>query len=317
MAWLPGWQYRKPLVITGGASGAQTDFQLDIDIAFVAAKMQADFDDIRFTQNDGTTLIDGWLESKVDSTSAETWVEFPTTPANTVESDPWYMYYGKADAVNYWDGPATWIDFQNFDEQGTDEVATGWTDWVGTPRTSDAQSHSGSISLQFVGATGAYRSFTNIITNNDRRIMFFIRKETSTSELATFLGGTQYYDIHLSIRDTGGIDLEYYTTAWNDTEHNATLAAWKKMEFNNIDFTNNQVDWYYDGVLVKENMPFRISTNNLDSLRIHNSSGTSYFDDICVGKYAANPPTYAFGAEESAPTEGNPFWYYDMLRRRN
>lgn len=101
MAWLADYTKRKELVLTGGASGAQTDFQLKLAVSYAAAA-QSDFDDVRFTQADGTTLIDAWIESKVDDTSAVVWAEFPTTPANTVEQT-YYMYYGNSGASSDWD----------------------------------------------------------------------------------------------------------------------------------------------------------------------------------------------------------------------
>ena len=111
MAWYdPDWLYRKPLTLTGGPSGGQSNFQIDLAVAHVTDHMQTDFDDLRFTQNDGTTLIDAWLESKVDDTSAAVWAEFPSTPANTVEQN-YYMYYGNGLAASYWDGVATFPDF--------------------------------------------------------------------------------------------------------------------------------------------------------------------------------------------------------------
>ena len=160
MAWLSGWDYRKPLVITGGASGAQTDFQLDIAIAHAAAKMQADFDDIRFTNANGTTLVDAWLEAKVDSTSADTWVEFPTTPANTVEQT-YYMYYGKSDAVSDWDGDATFDDF--FSNEGS---LNGWDLTQGTVSATTDHPHTGSYGLKSVGAATIPICSKNCIGNN-------------------------------------------------------------------------------------------------------------------------------------------------------
>ena len=90
MAWYnASWEKRKKITLTGGSSGAQTDYQVLLTVTY-DSDMQVDFDDLRFTKADGTTLLDAWLESKTDSTSAKVWVE-TDTPANTVESDI-YMY---------------------------------------------------------------------------------------------------------------------------------------------------------------------------------------------------------------------------------
>ena len=105
MGWLSGWSKRQAITITGGADGSQVDFQLKLTIAY-DSDMLSDFSDLRFTDADGTTLIDAWLEDKTDGVSADVWVEFPTTPANGVEQT-YYMYYGKADALDDWDISAT------------------------------------------------------------------------------------------------------------------------------------------------------------------------------------------------------------------
>jgi hypothetical protein len=127
MTWLPGYSKRKELPLTGGASGAQTDFQLQIAVSYEAA-MQGDFDDIRFTQADGTTLIDAWAEVIVTDTSATVWVEFPTTPANTVEQT-YYMYYGYAGVGSDWDGDATFEFFDDFNPDTLEDwrVENGYT----------------------------------------------------------------------------------------------------------------------------------------------------------------------------------------------
>lgn len=128
MAWYdPDWLHRKPLTLTGGPSGGQSDFQLAISVSYAAA-MQGDFDDIRFTQADGTTQVDVWAEVIVIATSAIVLVEFPTTPANTVEQD-YYMYYGNSGAASDWDGSGTFAFFDDgegrTDGQGLKTVG-GW-----------------------------------------------------------------------------------------------------------------------------------------------------------------------------------------------
>lgn len=103
---------RKKIPVTGAASGAQTDYQIKLAATWAAA-MQADFDDVRFTKADMQTLIDAWLESKVDSTSADIWVKFLTTPADGVVKTGAYMYFGNDVIASDWDGATT---FEYFDD---------------------------------------------------------------------------------------------------------------------------------------------------------------------------------------------------------
>lgn len=107
MAWLAGWQYRKSHIINP-QTGAGTNYQIKItvhygsgsdgdDDVYCNSHCRTDFGDIRFTDDNGTTLLDYWIESKVDSDYAVIWVEV----ADSLESSSAtiYVYYGKADAT--------------------------------------------------------------------------------------------------------------------------------------------------------------------------------------------------------------------------
>ena len=299
MAWLSGWDYRKPLVITGGASGAQTDFQLDIAIAHAAAKMQADFDDIRFTNANGTTLVDAWLESKVDSTSADTWVEFPTTPANTVEQT-YYMYYGKSDAQSDWDIGNTFIFGDDF-EDGTVNAWGGATSAYGAL---SGAAYEGSYGCDRTQADGSWQYITGAgdIQNGVWEAWFKQGVDNGYPHFRTrYLDDSHHVDFqiqantnHIAINDIGGTG-----------NHSATLS-------------NSTGVWYFmraklHGTTAKLQV-YDTSMSLLQTLNETVADRTdafgfgcyrdAQFDTYRVRKYATNPPTYAFGAEESAPTGG-------------
>lgn len=296
MAWLSGWLYRKPLVLTGGASGAQTDFQLDIDIAHVTAKMQADFDDIRFTQNDGTTLIDAWLESKVDSTSAETWAEFPTTPANTVEQT-YYLYYGKADAVNYWDIGATFI-FGDDAESGV--YSDKWVDITGTGEYSTDDFYQGSKCIKF-SAVDDQTSVSKDINVSDCIFEAMVKGAAYANMLTA--RASQSAKTYYGYRpDYTGDKAQLYSRidgSWvleDEDVYGDDLTTWHKWS---ILCSGTSIKTYFDNALRNETTDDTIASGGLGTRCI--SVGGMYYDDVRIRKYAANPPTYAFGAEESAP----------------
>ena len=268
MAWLPGYAYRKPLVLTGGASGAQTDFQLDIDIAYVAAKMQADFDDIRFTQNNGTTLIDAWLESKVDSTSAETWAEFPTTPANTVEQT-YYMYYGNAGAVSDWDGAATFLQYHG-------------------AATADY------IDALVIPPTNVIYGARIRVTTTSRNIMFGLSNALADND---DLIRIEDYNVsglrYLTSKNEGAFSQVSESPAW-------TVNQWYRIKITNDGTTSRG---YVDDDEISTGLTTNLPNENL-GLYMKEGIGSGEQDWAFVRKYAANPPTYAFGSEESAPTAG-------------
>jgi hypothetical protein len=118
--WLTGWDYRKGITITG-AVGAGTDYQIMLTVTYLS-EMETDFADVRFTDNDGSTLLDYWIEDYTVSTSALVWVEV----ADSLESSAViYMYYGNDAVPTTSNGTNTFI---FFDDYSTDKLTkTGTT----------------------------------------------------------------------------------------------------------------------------------------------------------------------------------------------
>ena len=121
-AWLNGWSRRAPVTITGGA---QTDYQVKLEVTY-DADMQGDFDDIRFTDADGETLLNYWLEVSTPSVASTFWIKIPSILAppgiTTI-----YIYYGNSSASSVSNGQATFILFDDFDYQDADGDTTLWT----------------------------------------------------------------------------------------------------------------------------------------------------------------------------------------------
>ena len=122
--WLSGFGNRKSLTITGSPDGIQTNYQLKLTVhkgtgtdsgsdVFLGNKVKADFSDIRFTKNDGTTLLDYWVESYVENNSAVVWVEFDSIPASP-STDNFHLYYENSVAASASNGNNTFIFFDDF-----------------------------------------------------------------------------------------------------------------------------------------------------------------------------------------------------------
>lgn len=96
MAWYNiNWSNRKEITITENAGENLNNYMTKMTVTY-DADMKADFEDLRFTADDGTTLIDHWTESHIASTSAIVWVDVPTITASSTATI--YMYYGNASA---------------------------------------------------------------------------------------------------------------------------------------------------------------------------------------------------------------------------
>jgi len=92
------WNNRKAITVTNNSSTAMADYQIFISFTDLgtaslisSGKMISDYSDIRFTDSDGSTLLNHW----VDSTGIYIKVSAAASTAKTI-----YMYYNNPAAVN-------------------------------------------------------------------------------------------------------------------------------------------------------------------------------------------------------------------------
>ncbi|MEM0324401.1 MAG: DUF2341 domain-containing protein, partial [Candidatus Aenigmatarchaeota archaeon] len=113
-SWLSGWQYRIPITITERSGNTLTDYQVLVLIntqnLISQGKMRNDCGDIRFTDSDGITLLNYWIEPNTCNTeNTRIWVKVPYIPANSQKTI--YLYYGNPEATSLSNGTATFIAF--------------------------------------------------------------------------------------------------------------------------------------------------------------------------------------------------------------
>lgn len=121
-AWLSGWTFRKSHIVNG-ASGAGTNYQINITTyygsgsdsgskVYLDGNCRSDFGDIRFTDNDETTLLDYWIEELSEGSYALFWVEVQDDLSSQTTI---YLYYGKSDATSIANGDNTFLEFTHFE----------------------------------------------------------------------------------------------------------------------------------------------------------------------------------------------------------
>jgi len=99
-SWLPGWQYRRTIIIDNTANpNTLTNYQIlvNLDTASLISqgKMNQSCSDIRFTDSDGS-LISYWIESDCNSANTKIWVKVPQIPASATKVI--YLFYGNSTA---------------------------------------------------------------------------------------------------------------------------------------------------------------------------------------------------------------------------
>jgi hypothetical protein len=95
--WDASWTKLKVVSI----SNPVANYQMTLNVTY-DGDMQADFDDLRFTDSDNTTALPYWIETKVNSAYALLWVKLHDTDTSI------NMYYGNAGASATSNGTATW-----------------------------------------------------------------------------------------------------------------------------------------------------------------------------------------------------------------
>ncbi|MBE0526760.1 MAG: DUF2341 domain-containing protein, partial [Candidatus Thorarchaeota archaeon] len=153
------WNYRTSHEIIGSL-GAGENYQIEIVVhygygthlgkdVYCKQQCQPDFDDIRFTDDDGHTLLDYWTESVYESDNATFWIEvkddldFDTTI---------HMYYGNTTVSSLSNGTATFIFFDDYENNNLDrwDETTG----AGFSCATDQVVH-GTYALKFQSTPGA------------------------------------------------------------------------------------------------------------------------------------------------------------------
>jgi alpha-tubulin suppressor-like RCC1 family protein len=117
--WLDAaWTGRQLMEINPGNANPLTNYQVDLQLSSTSidfASTQAAGQDLRFTLDDGITLVPYWLE-KFDSAgkTAKVWLKIPSIPA--MASTSIYVYYGNPAAVDGQSGRDTFELYESFDD---------------------------------------------------------------------------------------------------------------------------------------------------------------------------------------------------------
>ena len=221
MAWFnTAWKYRKKITITG-QTGAGTNYQVAISIGassggdFHLGGNSADFPagvddggDLRFTSDDGETLLGFWVESVAGSV-ATIWVK---VPADLGSNQDIYVYYGNASATNGSDGDDVFLIYDVFDGSAVD--TSKWTVTNGSPTVTGGE--------LYLGVSGAINSEGLKTGSAGLKAYFNIRRTTTSDTFFGFKDVTDDDSIHLgntSYGTMGAYTNGSYTYSLTQTGH--------------------------------------------------------------------------------------------------
>ena len=308
--WLTGWSYRKSHLINY-AAGAGTLYQTQVIVhygsgtdngadVYLNSHSRTDFGDVRFTDDDGSTLLDYWMESKVDGVNATFWVEV-ANDLSTVNQTI-YVYYGKSDAMTTSNGANTFLFFDDFD----DNDISDWTQVTGT----------------WTVASG--------IVSEDTSVAGRIKKDFSDS-------GGRAYEINIRGTESGdyawaGLEIKspnenygkydqgylvlIYTPTMNrvkifrvdagvptllaDNAYTFELNVWYKIK---VTYYNNVIKTFVNDSLVNSATDSTYPTGEVIRIFNDDNSLNHDFDDVRIRKFVDPEPSHgSWGSEESGQT---------------
>lgn len=292
--WNASWNYKKEVTITENSGSGLTDYQIPFNITY-DAKMQNDFDDLRFLNSAETTELNYWIEDKVDGSWAYVWVKVPSITASSNTSI--YMYYGNSGASSG-EASATSV-FEIYDDfLGSSYNTTLWENFYTGNSGGSISVSGGYVTITLNNAYAGYglRSKGAFEFGGD----FFMQsrhksnsgeggvsvKEQSETDRGSDIGevhsSTNYrgikYEEQLS-QDYGSYSGSYevFKTWSNDT-------TWRGIA-QGYDVTATQTD---------------VGANSFDLwLNAQHTSASISIDYVFVAKFTSGEPTYVFGQERT------------------
>jgi hypothetical protein len=301
--WNTDWSHRKEITISNSLASALANYQVKIDVSYESA-MQADFDDLRFT-NASDIPLDYWLESKTDGSLATVWVEVDSIAASGDTTI--YMYYGNDAANSASNGDATFEFFDDFE----DGDISDWSQYRnGTVAITDDGGNFVLLKTAKNDPNGGYSLFNNGALNNFEAVFRTKRiNENGGSqnrygiEDGSFNGyGPRMADFNAMSaafaieRRTGGGGATIASKNTSVYEWN----TWMTVKFRRYGSTLEFELYGSSGSLVESISTSHSLYNSFDRFVVH-GGWEFYTDDIRVRKYVSPEPTYSVGLPNQRP----------------
>ncbi|MEM2822002.1 MAG: DUF2341 domain-containing protein [Candidatus Pacearchaeota archaeon] len=305
------WQYRRSITIDNTAnSNTLTDYQvlviLDTQSLISVGKMRPDCGDIRFTDSDGQTLLNYWLESDCNTTSTKLWVKVPSIPASSTATI--YVYYGNPSATSASNIANTFIFGDDFEDGVINSAwifqqnTTGSATWIET----------GGLLQQTSTVDDSVGKHAKVtIPSADYIAEVKMRPDTFGSDYRMGLAGR-------ITADNRGYNLVITYDNLTTISFLDDLVAWGTA--GSVGFTFTTGVWYnFKMALVGNNQygkAWQVGTTEPASWQVSQAWTTRTdanaglngglnsavsFDDFRVRKYTSPEPTTSVGAEDQAP----------------
>jgi len=313
------WDKRRLIKVFNTSGPAVTNYAFKVAIPY-DGDMQADFDDVRFTDSSGTTELSYWFEDVQLSATATAWVKIPSLEANSVNEI--YMYYGNALVASGENGADTFSFFDDFEDNDISEYSGSAQD-LSYFATNASYNYEGSYGLAASGGNtdkqtngGIYQTSTTFSQGSTVRFFQKITAGTDDEPCTLFgvQGSGQNYAVCLDQYPSDTIVISRDVTSNSDDGSATELAStgvtwssgWYEVEINWL--TDDSID-----VTVYDSTGSVFATvSTTDSTYTSGGMGFAFWyqsegwDFYTVRPYVASDPSYTIGASEQP--EGGATW---------
>ncbi len=305
---LPGYKNRK-LITIPGSTDTLLDFQIPITVfkgagtdtttsVYLNQHVKDDFSDIRFTKQDGESLLPYWIEKSTPGISAKIWIKVDYIPASP-DSQTIYIYYNN---------PAAAVASNPYN---TMDVFSDYTDvdsWIGQTVTINENR----VRVQTSGNNQATKSFTNLSLSQKYSVemRFFSNINVKNFSLMTADNtiGDRFSETLHPNPPSGGIQYSDYDLLINTFYPTFVTGTIYRIQ-HVINTTNLLIDYYaYDendvslasilGRTHTHGTPVNLNLLSLGSTTV-SGTGDEEFYWIFIRKFIDTLPSLIFGLEES------------------
>lgn len=299
--WITGWTYRREVNIAYQGSNTDANHPIFVNVSY-NTHMQTDFDDIRFTDNDKTTLLDYWLEVKSDSSYASFWVA--VLDAITANMS-FYMYYGNSTVSSASSGTDTFLFFDDFELNNMSRWYDAGAYWS---TVSDRVKYGSYAGFGDAGAVLDGRYLSQKIYWPYHSQDFLVHMFVQTQIVASKQILCRSYNTSAGTLEALNMDNSYFFydngpyNQWSATTYSAD--TWYELEIA-LDFTNSLYRFWRDGALIgsqdlegTSGYPI-VTVESWDFIVDSTAGNDMWLDDCYIRKWVDNEPIFdSFGAEQ-------------------
>jgi len=288
VSWHDGYSSRKSITISNPTDSEITGYQIQVSLhqgsgtdsgsdMYLDGNVQSDFDDIRFTEDDGTTMLDYWVES-VSSGVATVWIDVNSLQASG--NTKIYVYYGNSGADSQSNAETVFPFYENFDTNGI-------SDWVASTLLLDHADETGQQSQGI--STSTYVSSPNSAQLHTYASCFS-GPFNGVQSLITYSPGLSESDYKVEF------DVKLQITGFR---YSSTAAQRSRVKVDGVEKYYDELNCSglnctQDGDWTSES--FNVTDTAISSLALYADSydctnGNTFYDNVRIRHYIADGPS--------------------------